>query len=90
MLRKLSRERRARIESAAVDMVRLHGEHACEVAREKAKQTRDKHLPMARYWTLVAFAISTREKPNFTPLNGDLAGSQARHADTSSPGKFSS
>ena len=71
MLRKLSRERRARIESAAVNMVRLHGVQACEVARERAKQTRDKHLPIsARYWALVAFAISRRKEPNFTPLNG--------------------
>jgi len=61
MLRKLPKERRARIESAAADMVRLHGEKACEVARERSKQIRGKHQAVsARYWSLVAVAISKR------------------------------
>ena len=68
MLRKLPKERRARIESEAADMVRLHGEKAREVARERSKQTRGKHQPVsARYWSLVAVAISRLNDLNFPP-----------------------
>ena len=59
MLRKLPKAHRARIQSAAGDMMRLHGEQACELARETSKKARDKHQPVsARYWSLVALAIS--------------------------------
>ena len=59
MLRKLPKAYRARIESAASEMMRLHGEQACEIAREMSKKTRDKHQPVpARYWSLVALALS--------------------------------
>ena len=59
MLRKLAKAHRTRIESAASEMMRLHGEQACEIAREMSKKTRDKHQPgPARYWSLVALALS--------------------------------
>jgi hypothetical protein len=68
MLRKLPKERRARIENAADAMLRLHGEKARDIARETAKQTRGKRQPaLARYWSLVAIAISRRNDLDFPP-----------------------
>ena len=68
MLRKLRKEHRARIENGAADMVRLHGEKAREVALARSKQTRGKHQPVsARYWSLVAIAISRLNDLNFPP-----------------------
>ena len=68
MLRKLPKERRARIENEAAAMVRLHGENARDIARETARQTRGKRQPvLARYWSLVAIAISRRNELNFPP-----------------------
>ena len=62
VLRKLPKAYRARIQSAAADMMRLHGEKACEVAREASKKARKKHQPAtARYWSLVATAISRND-----------------------------
>ena len=60
MLRKLPKAYRARIESAANELMQLHGEKGCEVARETAKKkARDKHQPgPARYWSLVALTLS--------------------------------
>ena len=59
MLRKLPKAYRARIESAANELMQLHGEKGCEVARETAKKARDKHQPgHARYWSLVALTLS--------------------------------
>jgi hypothetical protein len=54
MLRKLPKERRARIENAADAMLRLHGEKARDIARETAKQTRGKrqlHWPDTGRWS---------------------------------------
>ena len=49
-------------------MVRLHGEKARDIARETARQTRGKRQPvLARYWSLVAIAISRRNDLNFLP-----------------------
>ena len=63
VLRKLSKTYRARIQSAAADMMLLHGEKASEVAREaSSKKARRKHQPVtARYWSLVATAISRND-----------------------------
>ena len=62
VLRKLPKAYRARIQSAAADMMRLYGEKACEVAREASKIARRKHQPAtARYWSLVATAISRND-----------------------------
>ena len=59
MLRKLSKANRARIESAASETMRFHGEQAREFACEMSKKARDKHQPKtARYWSLVALALS--------------------------------
>ena len=59
MLRKLPKAYRARIENAASETMRLHGEQACEFAREMSKKARDKHQPEpARYWSLVALVLS--------------------------------
>lgn len=59
MLQKLSEKYRARLQSAAADMMRLHGAKACEAAREASKKARGKHQPViARYWSLVAIVIS--------------------------------
>jgi hypothetical protein len=67
MLRKLPKAYRARIESAASDMMRLHGEKACEVAREASKKARGKHQAVsARYWSLVAVAISRNNSRGLT------------------------
>jgi len=69
VLRKLPKAYRVRIQSAAADMVRLHGEMACEVAREAAKKARGKHQPAtARYWSLVALAISRNDAQPLTVL----------------------
>jgi hypothetical protein len=59
MLRKLPKANRARIESAASEIMRMHGEQAREFARAMSKKARDKHQPRpARYWSLVALALS--------------------------------
>lgn len=64
MLRKLPKAYRARIISGAADMTRLHGDKACEVARESAKKARRKHLSaLARYWSLVATALARNDAP---------------------------
>ena len=56
------------IENAADAMLRLHGEKARDIARETAKQTRGKRQPaLARYWSLVAIAISRRNDLDFPP-----------------------
>jgi hypothetical protein len=62
MLRKLPKAYRIRIQSAAVDMMRLHGEKAIEVAREASTTARGKHQrATARYWSLVATALTRND-----------------------------
>jgi hypothetical protein len=79
MLRKLPKAYRARIESAAADMMRLHGERACEVARELSKKARRKHQSAtARYWSLVAIALARNDalphtlSPSLLPRSVDM------------------
>ena len=81
VLRKLPKAYRARIQSAGADMMRLHGEKACEVAREASKKARRKHQPTAaRYWSLVATAISRNDAlplivpPSLLPRAADVIG----------------
>jgi hypothetical protein len=60
LLRKLPKIYRARVESAANQMMRLHGERAWEIAREASKSARRRHHTVtARFWSLVAYAISS-------------------------------
>ena len=66
LLRRLPEAYRARIQNAAADMIRLHGDEACEIARKAAKKARTKHLATARYWSLVAAAILRNDTLDLT------------------------